>query len=108
MKRIVSSLNSWRIVLIFGLVLATSCQTEPFQSQVDSEVKPWNHSQFDNQHDKFTFAVFSDLTGGERDGIFEVAIEQLNLLRPELIVNVEILERSSRSTLRKSLPVFPK
>jgi predicted MPP superfamily phosphohydrolase len=34
------------------------------------------------------FAVFADITGGEREGVFEMAVEQLNLLRPELIVNV--------------------
>ncbi|MEJ8567030.1 metallophosphoesterase family protein [Elongatibacter sediminis] len=36
----------------------------------------------------FRFAVFSDLTGGERPRVFEIAIAQLNLLRPELILNV--------------------
>ena len=32
--------------------------------------------------------MFSDLTGGEREGVFEVAVAQLNMLRPEIIVNV--------------------
>lgn len=36
----------------------------------------------------FRFAVFSDLTGGERERVFDIAIAQLNLLRPELILNV--------------------
>ncbi|HCR54841.1 MAG TPA: hypothetical protein DIW27_10520, partial [Cytophagales bacterium] len=38
--------------------------------------------------DQFTFAIVSDLNGGEREGIFEVAIEQLNLLRPQFILSV--------------------
>ena len=38
--------------------------------------------------DAVRFAVFADLTGGEREGVFEVAVAQLNMLRPELIVNV--------------------
>ena len=38
--------------------------------------------------DPLRFAVFSDLTGGERERVFEIAVAQLNLLRPELIVNV--------------------
>jgi hypothetical protein len=49
---------------------------------------PWTGQDFDNDPDKFTFAIFSDLTGGEREGIFDVAVEQMRLLRPELIVNV--------------------
>jgi hypothetical protein len=42
------------------------------------------------------FAIFSDLTGGERNGVFELAVEQLNLLRPELVVNVgDLIEGST-------------
>ncbi len=60
----------------------------PFRSEVESEAKPWSHDRFDAGDADFTFAVFSDLNGGERDRIFEVAVEQLNLLRPEFIVSV--------------------
>ena len=59
-----------------------------FSHGVGSQQKPWNSEAFDASGDKFTFAVFSDLTGGEREGVFEIAVEQLNLLRPEFIVNV--------------------
>jgi hypothetical protein len=59
-----------------------------FQHELEGAAVPWTKSGFDNGGDKFTFAVFSDLTGGERDGVFDVAMEQLRLLRPELIVNV--------------------
>lgn len=48
----------------------------------------WTSESFDADANKFTFAVHSDLTGGERDGVYEVAIAQLNLLRPEFIINV--------------------
>ena len=42
----------------------------------------------DDSEGKFTFAVFSDLHGGERERVFEIAVAQLSLLRPELIVSV--------------------
>ena len=68
-----------------------------FQHGVNSEAKPWTHSDFDNGEEKFTFALFSDLTGGEREGIFEVAVAQLTLLRPELILNVgDLIEGGTR------------
>jgi hypothetical protein len=35
-----------------------------------------------------TFAVVSDLNGGERRGVFDVAAAQLTLLRPELVLSV--------------------
>ena len=42
----------------------------------------------DGSPDTFTFAVHADLTGGERDGVFEVAMAQLALLRPEFVISV--------------------
>jgi hypothetical protein len=59
-----------------------------FEHAAGEGATPWTHERFDAADDKFTFAVFSDLTGGEREGIFDVAIAQLNLLRPELILCV--------------------
>jgi hypothetical protein len=67
-----------------------------FVHDVHGAVQPWNHEAFDADNDKFTFAVFSDLTGGERDNVFEIAVAQLNLLRPELIMNVgDLIEGDS-------------
>jgi len=59
-----------------------------FQHEITGQAVPWTRHPFDDEPDKYTFALFSDLTGGEREGIFNVAIAQLNLLRPEFIVNV--------------------
>ena len=78
------------------LTLLAACASSPpstgkapiFSHDIVGQATPWTHSDFDNEENKFTFALFSDLTGGEREGIFQVAIEQLNLLRPELILSV--------------------
>ena len=59
-----------------------------FRHDVPASVLPWTHENFDSGDDKFTFGVFSDLTGGERPEIFKIAVAQLNLLRSELIINV--------------------
>ena len=78
------------VVFFVFSCLFFSCETSQpnFNSPIKSKIKPWTHEQFDESDEKLTFAIFSDLTGGERERIFEVAIAQLNLLRPELIVNV--------------------
>jgi 3',5'-cyclic AMP phosphodiesterase CpdA len=81
---------------VFWLALGQlACTTSPdeiesasFLHDIVDPALPWTHETFDAANDKFTFAVFSDLTGGEREGIFATAIAQLNLLRPELIINV--------------------
>ncbi len=69
-----------------------------FDHRLDSDVRPWTREAFDADDEKFTFAVFSDLTGGEREKVFEIAVAQLNLLRPELIMNVgDLIEGNSGS-----------
>jgi predicted phosphodiesterase len=88
--------NEWMgrfIFFIFFVLSHIGCErsvenanASTFQHDITDDVKPWTHQNFDSSH--FTFAVFADLTGGERERVFEVAVAQLNLLRPELIVNV--------------------
>lgn len=57
---------------------------------------PWLGEAFDNAAEKFTFGIVTDLNGEEREGVFSVAVEQLNLLRPELIVTVgDLVEGAS-------------
>ena len=72
-------------------------QLPGFAHQVEAGPSPWTHESFDADDDKFTFGIFTDLTGGERPRIFEIAVAQLNLLRPELIMNVgDLIEGDSK------------
>ena len=90
-------------LIVFTMVFTSCKENTPgktFDHSVSASAKPWNHDGFDDRADKFTFAIFSDLTGGERPGIFDVAVAQLNLLRPEFIVNVgDLIEGSTRDSL---------
>jgi hypothetical protein len=84
------------LMVLTLLLLITACAaktpTEPeiavFHHDIAGAAVPWTDNAFDNSKDKFTFAIFSDLTGGEREGVFALAVEQLRLLRPELIIGV--------------------
>ncbi len=77
------------LTLVVGLVIGcTPKKGETFRHDLDSQATPWTHQEFDDAEEKWTFAIFGDLTGGERDQVFEVAVAQMNLLRPELIINV--------------------
>ncbi len=76
-------------IIAISVIGCSPATDEPdFRHEVAGNLQPWTHEQFDAEENKFTFAVFSDLTGGERDRVFEIAVAQLNLLRPELIINV--------------------
>ena len=83
---------------LFGCASVTDIRDPLFRHDVASGPTPWTKPGFDVGDDRFTFAVFSDLTGGERPRIFEIAVAQLNLLRPELIMNVgDLIEGASAS-----------
>ena len=87
---IIRSLSLSAVVLVLlGCSSPTVLSDDPdFQHDVAGDVLPWNSEVFDAADDKFTFAVFSDLTGGERERIFEIAVAQISLLRPEFVINV--------------------
>ncbi len=55
---------------------------------LDPGPRPWTHLEFEDDPDAFSFAIISDLQGGYRSGVFEAAVEKLNLVRPELVVSV--------------------
>lgn len=71
------------------LLLLSGCSTAAdFEHDLASAARPWSSERFDDAPGKFTFAVFADLTSGERAGVFDIAVAQLSLLRPELILSV--------------------
>ncbi|MEQ9412338.1 MAG: hypothetical protein RIF39_00835, partial [Cyclobacteriaceae bacterium] len=79
-------------ILLFVITLG-SCQSpnenvQPFVHAINSGPTPWSYEPTGKTDGQFTFAIISDLNGGEREGIFEVAIEQINLLQPEFILSV--------------------
>ena len=96
------AVSSRLAALIAGGLLLSACNPpagDEFRHGLADQARPWAHANFDADPGKFTFAVFSDLTGGERPGIYDVAVAQLNLLRPELIMSVgDLIEGDSADT----------
>lgn len=72
------------IFVILSLALSTKKIEVVFKHDLVQEV-PWTHQNFVKESSDFTFAIISDLNGGEREGIFEVAIQQLNILGPGIL-----------------------
>ena len=68
-----------------GLVIETSAHN------------PWSHLEMRNDPQAFQFAIVSDRTGGARPGVFEEAIQKLNLLQPEFVMSVgDLIEGYSK------------
>lgn len=49
---------------------------------------PWTHLEINDRPDNFQFAIVTDRTGGHRPGVFQKAVEKLNLLQPEFVLSV--------------------
>lgn len=78
-------------VLSVGATLATvaaSALAQQFEHTVSGEATPWTEPFQTNGSSDLTFVLHSDLTGGEREGIFELAARQMALLRPEFVISV--------------------
>ncbi|WIY23462.1 metallophosphoesterase family protein [Parasedimentitalea psychrophila] len=75
-------------VLAFALVGQSNAGELDFAPGPVAGPLPWTHENFDSDPQKFTFAIHSDLTGGERPEIFATAMAQLALLRPEFLISV--------------------
>lgn len=86
------------IFLILGIILQSGCTTTHslsstaafnYDQAAFSKAKPWTSEAFKNDPEEFQFAVVGDRTGGsDPGGIFNKAMVQLNLLRPEFVINV--------------------
>jgi 3',5'-cyclic AMP phosphodiesterase CpdA len=55
--------------------------------KIEEGSKPYPHLHFKNDPDEFQFAIITDNAGGARPGVFAKAVEMVNLLQPEFVVN---------------------
>ena len=97
------SIYSLLLIVIFSLSGCNSPEQRVtnFEHDLESEPKPWNGEAFEQTEEDFTFAFVSDLTGGERQGIFSVAVEQLNRLEPTFVLSVgDLIEGGTEDSLQ--------
>jgi len=53
------------------------------------EAKPWTDKKFQKDPEEFQFLIIGDRTGGaNQQGTFKLAMNQINLLQPEFVINV--------------------
>lgn len=68
---------------------ASDAPTFSYDNTLVSGVKPWSSESFNNNPRSFQFAIIGDRTGGANvEGTFMLAMEQLNLLQREFVINV--------------------
>ena len=63
-------------------------EVSKFVDDLNTGPKPWTSETFESTEDDFTFAIISDLNGGEREGVYATAVQQLNMLDPTFVLSV--------------------
>jgi len=87
-------MNILKIYLVVSLCFVfIGCRTiHPFAPVFEHDLNqgptPWTSDEFEAEEEDFTFAIIADLTGGEREGIYGTAVEQLNRLEPTFVLSV--------------------
>lgn len=92
------------LVFTASVLLLIQCNKKPatpFVHQLAISNTPWTDEPMGKPADQFTFAIIGDLNSGERNGVFEVAVEQINLLRPEFILSIgDLVEGGTEDTVQ--------
>ena len=87
-------------------ILLISCKTNTqqrplFEHNVKSGPTPWTSDTFELTEDDFTFAIISDLNGGERENIYSTAVGQLNRLDPTFVLSVgDLIDGGTEDTMQ--------
>ncbi|MEQ8302686.1 MAG: metallophosphoesterase family protein [Cyclobacteriaceae bacterium] len=75
------------VTLLMGCTPPTDTANS-FLHNIEGGATPWAYAPEGRNSSQFSFALIGDLHSGEREGVFNVAINQLNLLRPDFILSV--------------------
>jgi hypothetical protein len=91
------------------LILLSGCKEPAFQNDLQASQKPWTGVPDPAEGKDFVFAIIGDLNGGERKGVFEIAAEQIKLLRPRFTLSIgDLIDGGSEDTteLKKQFDDF--
>jgi len=90
----------------FICLLILSCKKEPkpaaiFVHDIENGPTPWTSDVFEETESDFTFALISDLNGGERKGVYSRAVTQLNRLDPTFVLSVgDLIDGGTSDTMQ--------
>ena len=89
----------YTVLMMAVMVVSATAWADPAIVSVDGSVLTQQTAKpFRNDPRNFQFAIVGDNTGGPRPGVFEQAIDQLNLLNPEFVISVGDLINGVKDT----------
>jgi len=74
--------------VVLTAIVLTGCTGGKLKIDASGNASPWTHLNLYNNPDNFHFAIVADRTGGHQPGIFEDAVQKLNLLKPQFVLCV--------------------
>ena len=89
----------FKVVLLISILVQFGCATMnqgtdtaatfSYDQAALAKAKPWTNENFKNNPDNFQFVIIGDRTGGANVlKTFDLAMDQINLLQPEFVINV--------------------
>ncbi len=94
-------LSSLALILLLTCCKHHTKHVANFQHDILSGPTPWTSDVFELEEVDFTFAIISDLTGGERPGVYSTAVSQLNRLDPTFVLSVgDLIDGGTEDTLQ--------
>lgn len=95
-----------KIIAVLVLCSFFGCRKEvkkapKFVHDITSGPTPWTSDTFEWEEEDFTFAIISDLNGGERKGVYSTAVAQLNRLDPTFVLSVgDLIDGGTEDSLQ--------
>jgi len=91
-------------ILLSILLYGCRSNTKPnpkFEHDIADGPTPWTSDSFELGETDFTFAIISDLNGGEREGVYNTAVSQLNRLDPTFVLSVgDLIDGGTEDSLQ--------
>ena len=94
------------LIILLLLFAFTGCKKETkidfgFIHDIQQGPKPWTHENFEDTEQDFTFALISDLNGGEREGVYRRGFTPLNRLDPTFVLSIgDLIDGGTYDTLQ--------
>ncbi len=97
-------MNNYHLGILFLCLITTSLAGQTLSiNQIQIErlegATPYTNLDVNQSDEQFQFLIVTDRTGGHRPGVFEDAIQKVNLLQPEFVLSVgDLIEGYTEDT----------
>lgn len=100
MKKIVSILIPAALAIMPAL-----CGAQTFSSPLNTEKKPWT-AEPAVKSDDYKFVIIPDKKGGVENGVFDLAVQEINRIAPDFVITVGDLIEGFVSDVSYAVPMW--